>query len=97
MKLDYKFYLGLLVGAVFLYLALHKVDFVEMALVFSHIRWPLIVVALVLYYLTYVTRMFRWKPLYAPSRKQIPQPFSAIAIGFGANNMFPVRLGELEG
>jgi uncharacterized protein (TIRG00374 family) len=96
MKLDYKFYLGLLVGAVFLYLALHKVDFVQMALVFSHIRWPLIVVALVLYYLTYVARMFRWKLLMAPIKDtKYRNLFSAIAIGFGANNMFPVRLGEL--
>ncbi|MBN2224039.1 MAG: flippase-like domain-containing protein [Deltaproteobacteria bacterium] len=96
MRLDYKFYLGLLVGVVFLYLALHKVDFVQMALVFSRIRWPLIIVALVLYYLTYVARMFRWKLLMAPIKDtRYRNLFSAVAIGFGANNMFPVRLGEL--
>jgi len=96
MKLDYKFYLGLLIGVVFLYLALHKVDFVQMALVFSRIKWPLIIVAIVLTYLTYVTRMFRWKLLMAPIKEtKYRNLFSAIAIGFGANNMFPVRLGEL--
>jgi glycosyltransferase 2 family protein len=96
MRLDYKFYLGLLVGAVFLFLALHKVDFAEMALVFSDIRWPLIAVALVLYYLVYVVRMFRWKLLLAPIKDtKYRNLFSAITIGFGANNMFPVRLGEL--
>jgi glycosyltransferase 2 family protein len=96
MRLDYKFYLGLLVGAVFLFLALHKVDFAEMVLVFSDIRWPLIAVALVLYYLVYVIRMFRWKLLLAPIKDtRYRNLFSAITIGFGANNMFPVRLGEL--
>jgi uncharacterized protein (TIRG00374 family) len=96
MKLDYKFYLGLLVGALFLYLALRKVDFAQMVLVFSHIRWSLIIAALVLYYMTYVTRMFRWKLLMAPIKDSgYRNLFSGIAIGFGANNMFPVRLGEL--
>jgi uncharacterized protein (TIRG00374 family) len=96
MKLDYKFYLGLFVGAVFLYLALRKVDFAEMLLVFSRIRWSLIIVSLVLYYLTYMTRMFRWKLLMAPIKDtRYRNLFSAVAIGFGANNMFPVRLGEL--
>jgi len=96
MRLDYKFYLGLLVGAVFLFLALHKVDFAEMARVFSGIRWSLIAVALVLYYTIYVARMFRWKLLIAPVKDtSYRNLYSAIAIGFGANNMFPVRLGEL--
>ncbi len=96
MRLDYKFYLGLLVGALFLFLALHKVNFAEMALVFSDIRWPLIAVALVLHFLIYAIRMFRWKLLLAPIKDtKYRNLFSAIAIGFGANNMFPVRLGEL--
>jgi glycosyltransferase 2 family protein len=96
MRLDYKFYLGLLIGAVFLFLALHKVDFTEMARVFSDIRWPLIAVGLALYYLVYAIRMFRWKLLLAPIKDaRYRNLYSAIAIGFGANNMFPVRLGEL--
>ena len=96
MKLDYKFYLGLLIGAVFLYLALRKVDFAEMMLVFGRIEWPLVLLSLVLNYLTYVTRMLRWRHLMMPIKKsRYRNLFSAIAIGFGANNMFPVRLGEL--
>jgi hypothetical protein len=96
MKLDYKFYLGMLVGAVFLYLALRKVDFAEMVLVFARISWPLILASIVLYFLTYVTRMLRWKYLMMPIKDVTYRHlFSAVAIGFGANNMFPARLGEL--
>ena len=41
MKLDWKFYLGLGIGAFFLYLALRKLDYAAMWDAFSLIRWPM--------------------------------------------------------
>ena len=96
MKLDWKFYLGLVIGAFFLYLAMRKLDYAALWGTFSLIRWPMIVVSVFVYYLTYLIRTIRWRYLAMPiKRMRLRSIFSATAIGFGANNMFPARLGEI--
>jgi len=96
MKLDWKFYLGLVIGAFFLYLALRKLDYAAMWAAFSLIRWPMIVLSVFIYYLTYLIRTIRWRYLAMPVKEMgLRSIFSAVAIGFGANNMFPARLGEI--
>jgi uncharacterized protein (TIRG00374 family) len=95
-KRNYKVYLGLLFGSLFLYLAVRKIDYGELFSVISHIRWQVLLLCVFLNYLSYVTRALRWRYLIR-SVKEIPfRPlFSATVIGFGANNMLPVRIGEL--
>ena len=96
MKFDWKFYLGVLISFVFLYFALRKIDYYEMWGVFSNIRWHILIISLVVYYLTYLSRALRWRYLTLPIKEMpIRSLFSAIAIGFGANNMLPARIGEL--
>ena len=96
MKLDWKFYLGLVIGAFFLYLAMRKLDYAAMWAAFSLIRWPMILLSVFVYYLTYLIRTIRWRYLAMPIKPMgLRTIFSATAIGFGANNMFPARLGEI--
>jgi len=96
MKLDWKFYIGLVIGAFFLYLAMRKLDYAALWGAFSLIRWPMIVLSVFVYYLTYLIRTIRWRYLAMPIKEMRPRSiFSATAIGFGANNMFPARLGEI--
>ena len=88
MKLDWKFYLGLGIGAFFLYLALRRLDYTALWAAFFLIRWPIIVLSVFLYYLTYLIRTIRWRYLAMPIKKmRLRTIFSAVAIGFGANNM----------
>ncbi len=96
MKLDWKFYLGLVIGFTFLFFSLKGFDFVEFYDQLKRVNWLLILLSVVLYYLTYVSRVLRWRYLTLPIKEMgFRNLFSAIAIGFGANNMFPMRLGEL--
>ena len=97
MKFDWKFYLGLVIGFLFLYLSLKGFRYAEFIEQIENINWYLIVLSVIIYYLTYVSRVLRWRYLTEPIKEKMSfrNLFSAIAIGFGANNMLPMRLGEL--
>jgi glycosyltransferase 2 family protein len=97
MKFDWKFYLGLVIGFLFLYLSLKGFRYAEFIEQIESINWYLIVLSVIIYYLTYVSRVLRWRYLTAPIKEGMSfrNLFSAISIGFGANNMLPFRLGEL--
>lgn len=96
MKLDWKFYLGLFIGLFFLFISLKGFDYVEFYEQLKRVNWLLILLSLVLYYMAYVSRVLRWRYLMLPIKEiGFRNLFSAIAIGFGANNMLPMRLGEL--
>jgi len=97
MKLDWKFYLGLVIGSLFLFLSLKGFKYVEFLEQIKMVNWYLLILSVVIYYLTYVSRVLRWRYLTDPIKDGMSfrNLFSAIAIGFGANNMLPMRLGEL--
>lgn len=89
------FIIGIILSAIFLYLAFRKVDLglVRQHLATADYRW-LIPACLITIFALWL-RAFRWGVLLAPLRK-IPsgQLFSATSIGFMCNNLLPMRLGE---
>ncbi|MBN1572510.1 MAG: flippase-like domain-containing protein [Deltaproteobacteria bacterium] len=96
MKLDWKFYLGLIIGFTFLFFSLRGFDYVEFYDQLKRVNWFFIILSVFIYYLTYVSRVLRWRYLTLPIKEMsFRNLFSGIAIGFGANNMLPMRLGEL--
>ena len=89
---------GVVLSAVLLYLALHKVDFHEVVLHVRSARLLPIIVAVTLATLTFALRIFRWQLLLlgTDGRRLGPGPlWHAIAMGFMANNVLPLRVGEV--
>ncbi len=90
-----RFWLGLVIAAVFLYLVFRQVDLGELtaALLNADYRWLL--PALAVYLLGYLLRAVRWKYLMnsiKPMRWQ--ELFPPLILGFMVNNVLPARAGE---
>lgn len=89
---------GVVLSAALLYLALHKVDFHEVVRHVRSARPVPIFVAVTLATLTFALRIFRWRLLLLGNdgRRIGPGPlWHAIAMGFMANNVLPLRVGEV--
>ncbi|MEE8509349.1 MAG: lysylphosphatidylglycerol synthase transmembrane domain-containing protein [Myxococcota bacterium] len=88
---------GLLVTAVFLWLFLRDVPFREVAHVIAGTRWGVLLgLSIPAYVLAVYLRALRWRHLTDPIQSISTGPlFRAVAIGFMANNIFPLRMGEV--
>ncbi|HYR06961.1 MAG TPA: lysylphosphatidylglycerol synthase transmembrane domain-containing protein [Longimicrobium sp.] len=87
---------GIAATVFFLWLALRNVDWVDVATHVRNANWLLLGAAVLISTLGMHIRAMRWKPLLEPVAPNIPfRPrIAAVFIGFGANNVFPARLGE---
>lgn len=93
--MSWKFWLGLLISAVFLYVAFHNVDLGLLLLSLKSISLPFIIPIVILTILFYVIRALRWFHLLEPIKKiGLSSLFSSTVIGFAANCVLPARLGE---
>jgi uncharacterized protein (TIRG00374 family) len=87
---------GLLISAVFLYLAFRKVDFTLLGESLKRAEYIWLIPAFILMLLSIVFRAMRWKYLLKPiTDAGFVHLFSASAIGLMANNLLPARLGEI--
>ena len=87
---------GLLISAVFLYLAFRKVDFGLLAESLKQAEYIWLVPAFFLMLVSVVFRALRWRYLLRPvTEAEFVHLFSASAIGLMANNLLPARLGEI--
>jgi len=93
--LDWKFWVGLIISAVFLYLALRQVDMERLWFVLRSAAPTSLGLAVFISLLQYPVRTFRWGILLDPIR---PTGFGnrllATLVGFAANCLLPARLGE---
>ncbi|NMB89179.1 MAG: flippase-like domain-containing protein [Chloroflexi bacterium] len=92
----WQLWLGLLISAVFLYLALKglALDQVWTAMLHAHYLWLLPGIAV--YFVGVWVRSWRWHYMLRPLKK-IPtyQMFPIVAIGYMGNNIYPARAGEV--
>jgi hypothetical protein len=88
---------SLAVTGFFLWLVLRDAPFGEVARVIKQANWALLLVFSVpAYVLVIYLRALRWKHLTAPVRDfTTGSLFRATAVGFMANNLFPLRMGEV--
>jgi hypothetical protein len=89
-------WLGLVISAFFLYLALRKVDFggVWQALKSAQFIW--LIPGLAVYFIGVAIRAWRWQYLLKPLKKvPIKTLFPIINIGYMGNNVYPARAGEV--
>lgn len=86
---------SLVITAIFLVLALYRVDFHLFAQAFVSADYILIGLAGLIWLSAYVFRTKRWQVFLSPT-KQIPvtRLFSPLMIGFALNNLLPGRPGE---
>lgn len=88
---------GVAISAIFLYLAFRGQDFGEIrdSLRETNLWWAL--PALALYFLGVYLRAVRWRILLRPIAPQATsrQLFPVVIIGFMANNLLPLRAGEI--
>lgn len=87
---------GIVVTVAFLYLAFRGVDFREVLLHLREANYVLLAAAVLVATLGIHVRALRWRPLLepvAPGIRFAPR-LAGVAIGLGANNVFPARVGE---
>ncbi len=90
-----KLSLGIAISALFLYLAFKSVDFDQMIITLQHAKYWWLVPGLMFMFLSLIIRAYRWKLFMNPIKVvPIKKLFSAMMIGYMANNVFPLRLGE---
>jgi uncharacterized protein (TIRG00374 family) len=88
--------LGLLISALFVYLALRQVDLSRMWLVIRRADPALFAIVILLNLFQYVVRAWRWGILVEPIKKTaLSSRLYALMIGFAANCILPARLGEI--
>lgn len=88
-------YIGLVVTAVFLWLAFKDVDFATLFRKLSEANYALIVPAILLWFIGYVARTARWRTILAGAEAgSLFDLFGVLMIGFATNNLLPARLGE---
>ncbi|MFQ5651161.1 MAG: lysylphosphatidylglycerol synthase transmembrane domain-containing protein [bacterium] len=86
---------GIVISLVFIYLAFHEVNFQKMLAVIKDARYEWLFPAIVAMLLSHWLRAMRWQYLMEPVKEIKVHPlFSALMIGYAANNIFPLRLGE---
>ena len=92
----FRFGLGLLVGAAFLFLSLKDVSWKEVKREFESITGPWILLALLLYWIELSLRVIRWRVLLSQLKPPIAGIYVGIAFisGYAANNCLPAKLGE---
>ena len=99
MKHGYKrklFWLGLLISAVFLYIAFREIQFTELWRTLAQVQFWWLLPGLLFYFSAVLLRTWRWRYLLKPLRPVSMQTlFPIVAIGYMGNDVFPFRMGEL--
>ncbi len=95
LKKHSKIVIGLFISAIFMYLALRKVDYEQMVQAFKKADYWMILPGLALLFFSHWLRSVRWRFLLNPvSRPPVSTLYSALLIGYMANTFLPAHLGE---
>jgi hypothetical protein len=91
-----RFWIGIAFSLLFLVLFLYRVDFRKMGEALGTANYLFILPGLALYFIALLFRTVRWRFLLSPIRPfGVGRLFPVVVIGYMANNLLPVRLGEL--
>ena len=93
---DRRFWLGLTVSGVFIGLLLWQIDFSDTFQAFNGAKYHLFVPAIAFYFVALAFRTLRWQVMLRPLKDiSFGRLFPVMSVGYMANNVMPVRLGEL--
>lgn len=94
--LSRKFWLGIGISVVFLYLALRGQDFGALRTALREASYVWLIPAILCYFAGVVIRTYRWQILLRSTRAiPVRRLWPVIVIGYMANNVLPLRAGEL--
>ncbi len=87
--------LGVAVTVVFLGLAFYRVNFQELLGALAAANYVLVLPAMLLWFVGYVTRTLRWRAILTGANAgSSVDLFGVLMVGFATNNLLPARLGE---
>lgn len=94
---DPRVWIGLLVTGVCMWLAVRGVSFAELARDMARAHWGILLAGSIpAHVLSLYLRALRWRHLTNPIQEIATPPlFRATAVGFMANNLIPLRVGEV--
>ncbi len=93
---DKRFWIGIGISLFFLYLAFQSIEFDKFFKALKEINYLYLIPVTVCNIFTYVIRAWRWKYFFKHIKQiRFSSLFSAVVIGFMANNILPARIGEL--
>lgn len=94
-RLKKRYILGFLIGALFLWLSVRKVDLAQVWLAMKEANYWYLLPNLFFTFVGMWLRAIRWKVMLDPIGKiPLPKVYASTMIGFMANNVLPFRLGE---
>jgi uncharacterized protein (TIRG00374 family) len=92
---NWKFWAGVLISGIFLFLAFRKVDLGDVGRAFSEARYVWLIPSIAANFVGLWIRCVRWGVLLRPLRRVgMKDLFPSTMIGFMANNLLPARIGE---
>jgi len=92
----WQFWLGILISAVFLYLALKGLHIADMWEVLQAAKYGWLIPGVAVYFLGVWVRAWRWHYLLRPIKPIATRTmFPIVAIGYMGNNIYPARAGEI--
>ncbi len=94
-KKGVKITIGILVSLLFIGLALYNIDFKKLLHTFSQIKTGWLIAGGMLILLTYYLRALIWQQLLRKYPTRQWNLFRIITIGYFANNILPLKLGEI--
>jgi uncharacterized protein (TIRG00374 family) len=87
--------IGILIGAVFVYLAVRSVDISQMLGALADANYWYVLLAVLVNMFSHYLRAWRWQYFLAPIKTvNSGSLFSALIIGYAANSFVPAHLGE---
>lgn len=90
------FVLGLCISLLFIGLFYFSVDVVEMQTALIQADYRFLAPGIGLYFVSVGFRAIRWQYILAPLRRiPLSQLYSVVVVGYMANNLLPMRLGEV--
>lgn len=93
---SWKFWLGILLSAAFLYVAFRGIDFKQLGRAIRHVSPFWIVAGIGAYFFNLGWRAFRWGYIFRHVKKVgFWSMLGATIVGYFANNVLPMRLGEV--
>lgn len=96
MRKRYRALIGILLSLLFLWLAFRKVNFGEVGDALRNANYIFFALAFFLGGAGFLLRAYRWKIMLSPIKDiRFGKVFSALTIGFMANGILPMRLGEI--
>lgn len=93
---DKRFWAGIGISLLFLYLLLSKIDIYQLSAAFREMNFWYVLIAVMITFLGYYLRAIRWRYILAAQKKcLVSNLFTTTLIGFMMNGILPARLGEL--